>query len=74
MKYDFIYDSSVVSGERNYEFKRVDSLHVLFPQCCITVLLISRCSFLYKHTREIHAGNIGKYMLMRMLFLIFYQP
>lgn len=32
MKYDFVFDSSKVSGERNYEFKSITSLFVLFEK------------------------------------------
>ena len=45
MKYDFIYDSSLVSGERNYNFKRehydspIFSLFILFEKenVCVEV-------------------------------------
>ena len=66
MKYDFIYDSSVVSGERNYEFKRVDSLHVLFEKenVCLEVDAYGNASFTDVNGIELYtdkADGQGRY-------------
>ena len=59
MKHDFIYDSSRVSGERNYEFKSTASLYVLFEKenVCLEVDTYGNAFFTDVNGIELCAGK-----------------
>ena len=72
MKYDFIYDSSLVSGERNYNFKRehcdspIFSLFILFEKenVCVEVDADGNAIFSDVEGTELHrdkADGQGRY-------------
>ena len=66
MKYDFIYDSSMVSGERNYEFKSSASLYVFFAKenVCLEVDACGNAIFTDANGTELYrdkADGQGRY-------------
>ncbi len=66
MKYDFIYDSSNMSDERNFEFKSFISLHILFEKenMCLEVDVYGNAIFTDVNGIELYrdkADGHGRY-------------
>jgi hypothetical protein len=66
MKYDFIYDSSNMSDERNLEFKSFISLHILFEKenICLEVDVYGNAIFTDVNGIELYrdkANGQGRY-------------